>query len=97
MANRTQYAEAVNAVTCPALCKRAHNEGPGETVLHEGERTYFHALNGSGFHVASTQVEDERVLALVADYELAPVDLDLLISKLIAVRGELSAALDHLR
>lgn len=73
---------------CPTWCRRHHDEGPLETVIHEDTRADIHSRpepndrSTPAVGVALAQVEDEPTYVLVGDHMLTARDTEQLIAEL---------------
>lgn len=87
---------------CPTWCRRIHDEGPLESVIHESDRAEIFSLpapNGlskPAIRVSLGQVDTDRVFVLVGDDELTPVDAEHLIAELRSTLDQAYATLADL-
>jgi hypothetical protein len=87
--------------TCPTWCRRIHDEGPLESVIHESDRAEVFALPHPGgpskpVRVSLGQDDDDRVYVLLGEAELTPGDAEHLIAVLTTLVNRAYATLDNL-
>jgi hypothetical protein len=88
-------------VTCPTWCRRIHDEGPLDSVIHESERAEIFSMPhpcgpSKPVRVSLGQDDDGRVFVLLGEDELAPVDAEHLIAVLTATVNQAYATLADL-